>query len=397
MSSHVGLQYEQRESSYSGDEASDAFSESSLSAAADNDDSYETNSECASSFSASNNTFGGNFEVRNASSALIPPKTSNSQSFSESSSAQSSGAKIINFHPPTNNVKRSESSSSTNSKTPSLQESTATKVTTLPKPRPFQSTIPPYTDLFSEPPEDVQSTPSSSISRKTVNLFNDDDDEVYKHLSIAGSIRNESVATTERKASFTGEKQPTVDQQSIAKPKTYEIPKPVFVDELQDKLFHKTDTPRSAVTALKQNNKTQSTASPTNRHINLFDDEDDDDEGSGLGSPFTPSHRPDHTERPNNRVDDEDDDEDVVQQRTNVGHGISGGLPTQSSGPHSPHDTNVLDEDDGDQHQGHHDDDEDLKSSGSARPEKMSLRRALFMYLMPLYMAWFGGIVVDLL
>uniref|UniRef100_A0A1I8N5T5 Glypican n=1 Tax=Musca domestica TaxID=7370 RepID=A0A1I8N5T5_MUSDO len=127
------------------------------------------------------------------------------------------------------------------------------------------------------------------------------------------------------------------------------------------------------------------------------DDEDDDDEGSGLGSPFTPSHRPDHTERPNNRVDDEDDDEDVVQQRTNVGHGISGGLPTQSSGPHSPHDTNVLDEDDGDQHQGHHDDDEDLKSSGSARPEKMSLRRALFMYLMPLYMAWFGGIVVDLL
>ncbi|XP_005176508.1 WASH complex subunit 2 isoform X2 [Musca domestica] len=278
MSSHVGLQYEQRESSYSGDEASDAFSESSLSAAADNDDSYETNSECASSFSASNNTFGGNFEVRNASSALIPPKTSNSQSFSESSSAQSSSAKIINFHTPTNNVKRSESSSSTNSKNPSLQESNATKVTTLPKPRPFQSNIPPYTDLFSEPPEDVQSTPSSSISRKTVNLFNDDDDEVYKHLSIAGSIRNEPVATTERKASFTGEKKPTVDQQSIAKPKTYEIPKPVFVDELQDKLFHKTDTPRSAVTAVKQNNKTQSTASPANRHINLFDDEDDDDD-----------------------------------------------------------------------------------------------------------------------
>ncbi|XP_073844044.1 glypican dally-like isoform X1 [Musca autumnalis] len=126
------------------------------------------------------------------------------------------------------------------------------------------------------------------------------------------------------------------------------------------------------------------------------DDEDDDDEGSGLGSPFTPSHRPDHTERPNNnRVDDEDDDEDVVQQRTNVGHG--GGLPTQTSRPHSPHDTNVLDEDDGDNHQGHHDDDEDLKSSGSTRPEKMSLRRALFMYLMPLYMAWFGGIIVDLL
>lgn len=132
-------------------------------------------------------------------------------------------------------------------------------------------------------------------------------------------------------------------------------------------------------------------------------DDEDDDEGSGLGSPFTPSHKPDHTERPKvdgNRVDDEDDDEDVIEQRTDVGHGggvVAGaddGIQTQTSKPQSPHDTNELDEEDGDNH---HDDDEDLKSSGSKRPDKMSLRRALFAYLMPLYMAWFGGIVVDFL
>ncbi|XP_075159917.1 glypican dally-like [Haematobia irritans] len=138
-------------------------------------------------------------------------------------------------------------------------------------------------------------------------------------------------------------------------------------------------------------------------------DDEDDDEGSG-GSLFTPIHKPDHTERPNidgNHVDDEDDDEDNVQQRTDINKGsgnIGGsvvsvggsGIQTQTSRP--PHNTNVLEEDDG--HSGHHDDDdgdEDLKSSGSTRPEKMSLRRALLMYLVPLYMAWFGGIIVDLL
>ncbi|XP_059219243.1 glypican-6 isoform X2 [Stomoxys calcitrans] len=141
-------------------------------------------------------------------------------------------------------------------------------------------------------------------------------------------------------------------------------------------------------------------------------DDEDDDEGSGLGSPFTPSQKPDPTERPNidgNRVDDEDDDEDIVKQRTDIGMGggiiggaggVGGGIQTQTSRPHSPHNTNTLDEDDADSHHDHHEDDdidEDLKSSGSSRPEKMSLRRALFMYLVPLYMAWFGGIIVDLL
>ncbi|XP_065360002.1 glypican-6 isoform X2 [Calliphora vicina] len=131
-------------------------------------------------------------------------------------------------------------------------------------------------------------------------------------------------------------------------------------------------------------------------------DDEDDDEGSGLGSPFTPSHKPDHTDRPSvnvNNVDDED--EEIVEERTNLGGnvGLGGGIQTHTSRPHSPHETNVLEEDDSEHHDHSIDDedDEDLKSSGSAGPQKMSLRRALFMYLMPLYMAWFGGIIVDML
>lgn len=127
-----------------------------------------------------------------------------------------------------------------------------------------------------------------------------------------------------------------------------------------------------------------------------------------MGSPFTPSHKPDHTDRPTvhgNGVDEvEDDDEDHLQGRTNLGGetvsggtNMGGGIPTQTSRPYSPHDSNELGENDGDHHDDSEGNDEDLKSSGSARPEKMSLRRALFMYLMPLYMAWFGGIIVDLL
>ncbi|XP_061397394.1 WASH complex subunit 2 [Musca vetustissima] len=278
MTSHVGLQYEQRENSYSGDEASDAFSESSLSAAADNDDSYETNSECASSFSVSNNTFGGNFEVHNATSTLLPPqKASNSQSFSETSSANSSNPKILNIHTPIDNyVKRSKSSSSTTSKTPSLPEPAVTKATPLPKSRTLQSNIPPYTDLFSDPPEDVQSTPSSSVSRKTINLFNDDDDEVYKHLSIAGSKRKEANTAEESKSSYT-ENRPIEEIQSVAKPKTKEISKPIFVDELQDKLFNKTaDTPRSTASAGKKEEDNIPPVALPKIRTNLFDDEDDD-------------------------------------------------------------------------------------------------------------------------
>ncbi|KRK01891.1 glypican-6 isoform X1 [Drosophila yakuba] len=132
------------------------------------------------------------------------------------------------------------------------------------------------------------------------------------------------------------------------------------------------------------------------------EDDEDDDEGSGLG-PFEPSHKPD-VERPS--VDaDNDDDEDA---------GGRGHMPTHTSRPtsgvddknpltHTTHfdqDHNDLDED---HRQLEEDEDTDAGHDGandnrsSDAPEKMTLRRALFVYLLPLYMAWFGGVCADLL
>ncbi|KAH8364527.1 hypothetical protein KR084_007556, partial [Drosophila pseudotakahashii] len=133
------------------------------------------------------------------------------------------------------------------------------------------------------------------------------------------------------------------------------------------------------------------------------EDDEDDDEGSGLG-PFEPSNKPE-VERPS--VDaDNDDDEDTV------GH-----LPTHTSRPtsgvddknpliHTTHfdqDHNDLDEDHRQEEE--EDDDSDGGHGGSGAndnrssdaPEKMTLRRALVVYLLPLYMAWFGGVCADLL
>ncbi|XP_002022291.2 glypican-4 [Drosophila persimilis] len=134
------------------------------------------------------------------------------------------------------------------------------------------------------------------------------------------------------------------------------------------------------------------------------EDDEDDDEGSGLG-PFEPSHKPD-VDRPS--VDaDNDDDEDGHPQ-----------IPTHTSRPnvdeknplvHPTHfDHNDLDDD---QHGEGDDDDDELEGGhgdgdsnadgdatrSSSAPEKMTLRRALVVYLLPLYMAWFGGVCADLL
>jgi len=132
------------------------------------------------------------------------------------------------------------------------------------------------------------------------------------------------------------------------------------------------------------------------------EDDEDDDEGSGLG-PFEPSHKPE-VERPS--VDaDNDDDEDT-----------GGHLPTHTSRPTSGVDdknplvhTTHFDQDHNDLDEDHHQEEEDEDLDGghggsgandnrsSDAPEKMTLRRALVVYLLPLYMAWFGGVCADLL
>ncbi|XP_039964863.1 glypican-6 [Bactrocera tryoni] len=134
-------------------------------------------------------------------------------------------------------------------------------------------------------------------------------------------------------------------------------------------------------------------------------DDEDDDEGSGLsGGPFTPPHmKP--TDRPGsmpaNNIDDEDE-EDVEERRiTDSSHttrpkypgSVGAGVETAAGG-----DTNSIDEDED------ADDDNDLNeeksgsgSAGAKTAPKMTLRRALLLYLLPLYMAWFGGVVADML
>ncbi|XP_030386316.1 glypican-6 [Scaptodrosophila lebanonensis] len=131
------------------------------------------------------------------------------------------------------------------------------------------------------------------------------------------------------------------------------------------------------------------------------EDDEDDDEGSGLG-PFEPSHKPD-TEKPVGRDDDDDeDDDDEDVHRGGAGGGAGGPVTTYTSRPNVDHDTNPLDhdthithdhnelnrsEDNADLDEGNDADD----ATRSSAPEKMTLRRALFVYLLPLYMAWFGG------
>lgn len=84
-----------------------------------------------------------------------------------------------------------------------------------------------------------------------------------------------------------------------------------------------------------------------------------------------------------NNIDDEDDDNTAhVPNTSDTKHGGSG-----STGP-------ALEDEDGD-------DDENQqtrkKPKDSGAPQTMTLRRALILYLVPLYMAWFGGIISDLL
>ncbi|XP_036326446.1 glypican-6 isoform X2 [Rhagoletis pomonella] len=132
-------------------------------------------------------------------------------------------------------------------------------------------------------------------------------------------------------------------------------------------------------------------------------DDEDDDEGSGLsGGPFTPPHlKP--TDRPSvpaNNIDDEDGDDVEERRITDTSHTTRPKYPgSTSGGAAAGGDTNSIEEEE----ENDDDDDNDLdadKDSGNAGAKtapKMTLRRALLMYLLPLYMAWFGGCVADML
>ncbi|XP_016966541.1 glypican-6 [Drosophila biarmipes] len=133
------------------------------------------------------------------------------------------------------------------------------------------------------------------------------------------------------------------------------------------------------------------------------EDDEDDDEGSGLG-PFEPSHKPE-VERPSVDADNDDDEDTGGRLPTHTSRPVSG-VDDKNPLVHTTHfdqDHNDLDED----HRQDEDEDDDLDGGhggsgandnrSSDAPEKMTLRRALVVYLLPLYMAWFGGVCADLL
>ncbi|KAH8370001.1 hypothetical protein KR093_001813 [Drosophila rubida] len=135
------------------------------------------------------------------------------------------------------------------------------------------------------------------------------------------------------------------------------------------------------------------------------EDDEDDDEGSGLG-PFEPSVKTDE-EHPSVHVDAENDDDEDTHPAVTT-HTSRPNVDEKNPllhTPHVTHDHNDVDEphngngndDDEDVDDGMHHSSTDGATHASSAPEKMTLRRALVVYLLPLYMAWFGGVCTDLL
>lgn len=135
-----------------------------------------------------------------------------------------------------------------------------------------------------------------------------------------------------------------------------------------------------------------------------IDDDDSLDTGSGLG-PYDP------------QIEDTDvDDEDrcihmkvpgsTINVAVNVNNGTSGGSSSTGSSGSSP---GIVSPPSIDKHPSIHAErpieeiDNEIPHSagsgapGTARTPPMSIRRALFTYFLPIYMAWFGGIVCELL
>ncbi|XP_037817776.1 WASH complex subunit 2 [Lucilia sericata] len=295
---HVGLYENQQENNYSGDEISEAFSESSSTSHLDDNESFESNTEWASSNSIDNDNLNTNIEVKNAttlrgSQPLHPGTPSipinvarNTATISESSSlstpSSSLAKKPLRTTKQTDNLtQRSESKTSLNSKisskesikvashnkeTPPMQyrqqpqpfvdlfaeppedlessttSSSVSSAQNIIRPADNKPSLnterppvfatqppPPFVDLFAEPPEDIpSSTASSSISsgrnikRKTVNLFDDDEDDLAKDDLLTALTKKEELVATknEEKKTLTPAKATIIEKPITKTPKT---------------------------------------------------------------------------------------------------------------------------------------------------------------------------------
>ncbi|XP_075164869.1 family with sequence similarity 21 [Haematobia irritans] len=286
---HVGLSYEQKDHSYSG-EVSEEFSESSSFEGEENE-SYETNSECASNFSIANET--SNTHFRNNTADYASVESSSTHSSAAGHTPRNIHTKLFSTADNTSRESSSQQSSIANlssNNTQALlgneQDKHVSKISGI---------IPPYRDLFSEPPDDVGgSTTSSTISKNPINLFNDDDDDdVFKPAVV--SKGNEPITAESAKSTYVYDTPKSLNansERSIGNKATAtNTIKSKLFEELEDKLFNaqvqakhsdekrKNDQIPSQISNVSTNifEEKKNEATPfaaTNNRPNLFDDMD---------------------------------------------------------------------------------------------------------------------------
>lgn len=119
-------------------------------------------------------------------------------------------------------------------------------------------------------------------------------------------------------------------------------------------------------------------------------DDEDDDGGSGIGSYDYEQRVPDHTDINTSHTVTGGGPGHIDISNTTPHNGSSSTVPHGIGGGGSSGDTRISATDNNaDNNKGN--------SASSSRLPPMSIRRALFTYLFPIYMAWFGGLFCDLL
>lgn len=166
-------------------------------------------------------------------------------------------------------------------------------------------------------------------------------------------------------------------------------------------------------------------------------DDENDNEGSGISNVFAPANPPLYTEQPylhhvhKGENANDNNDKSIILEETHMGSkentegfdkggSFKSGISIQIGKSQKPLDTNqwektsginnvlntnnINNQNNGKNNIGHYDDvdvDIDYKSTaechGRCVTNKMSLRRALILYLVPLYLTWLGGMIDGVL
>lgn len=124
--------------------------------------------------------------------------------------------------------------STTSSTSSSSRQNIIPQTISTERPSTFRTKAPPFVDLFAEPPEDIPSSNTSSISsagqhikRKTVNLFDDDEEDDLAKDDLLSSITKKQEL----------EKPKVVEKSTLPTTKTVALDKPLSVSKTAKSLF----------------------------------------------------------------------------------------------------------------------------------------------------------------